>query len=71
MGIICERIGSGAGRQSADSLPVGSRPVRSKGGFVGAGFWLLCGAAVGDFNDFDPSTSLYTGGHFTAHLTPH
>ena len=65
MGIICERIGLGAGGQTADSLPVGSRPARSKGGFVGAGFRLLCGAADGDFNNFVPLVSFFTGGHFT------
>ena len=52
MGIICERIGLGAGGQTADSLPIGSRPARFKGGFVDAGFWLLCGAADGDFCGF-------------------
>ena len=65
MGIICERIGLGAGGQTADSLPVGSRPARSKGGFVGAGFWLLCVAADGDcgflcpFGFFLYRTALY------------
>ena len=49
MDIIWKRIGLGAGGQTADSLLFGSRPARSKESFIGAGFWMLCGAAGGDF----------------------
>ena len=52
----------GAGRQSADSLPVGPFPVHSKRGFVGAGF-CCAGQQCGGFSGL--VKTLHIGGHFT------